>query len=135
MFERDYLTNLIAQFIRGIMRSIDRARNQNDPAAAAEMIENAIAEATEMDPEALLRLAPESFATILQVSGTEESLVGYLVRSLLLESEYLAEAGQAQLASLREEQALALASAYGQCEPFDLDDFSEFEEGAFGEDD
>lgn len=135
MFERDYLTNLIAQLIRGIMRSIDRARNQEDPLAAAELIEQTVADATQMDSEALLSLAPESFAMILQVSGTDEALVGYLVRSLLLESEYLAQAGRGQLASLREEQALALASAYGQCVPADLEDFSELEEGAFGEDD
>lgn len=49
----------------------------------------------------------------MQVSGTDARVVEYVVRCLALESHYLEEAGQPLLASLRFEQARALAAAYG----------------------
>lgn len=49
----------------------------------------------------------------MQVSGTDARVVEYVVRCLALESYYLEEAGQPARASLRFEQARALAAAYG----------------------
>lgn len=53
----------------------------------------------------------------MQVSGTDARVVEYVVRCLALESHYLEEAGQPLLASLRFEQARALAAAYGANAP------------------
>ena len=76
-------------------------------------MEDAIANALEMDANVVLGLAPESFAGILSVSGTDPHVVEYLVRGMALESYYLEQAGKQQAAQLRFDQACALAAAYG----------------------
>ncbi|MEG0072775.1 MAG: hypothetical protein RR692_06275 [Raoultibacter sp.] len=113
MFEQDYLMRMFVQFMTAIRRSIQKARNENNPAAAADLLEGAIGNATEIDGGILLSLAPESMAGVIQVSGTDPRVVEYLVRSLLLEAEYLDEANQSAKADLRSRQAEALADAYG----------------------
>ena len=49
----------------------------------------------------------------MQVSAVDPKVTGYIVRSLVLASGYLAEAGDAELAQLRADQARAIADAYG----------------------
>lgn len=112
MFENDYLMRMIMQLIEAIQRSINMARNNEDPAASAQMLEDAIGAATELDGGVLLSLSPDSIAEILEVSGTDPAVVEYVGRSLYLESTYLAQAGKMELATLRAEQALALGEAY-----------------------
>ena len=92
---------------------MEKANGKLDPASAAEMLETAVGEATELDGGVLLSLAPESIASILQVSGTDPRVIEYIARSLLLESRYLDDAGQNEKAALRASQAHALAEAYG----------------------
>ncbi len=113
MFEQDYLMRMILQLVEGIRRSMELSKQKNDPSAAAEMLEATISQATEIDGSVLLSLAPESIADILQVSGTDPGVVEFVSRSMLLESEYLDEAGDAGLARLRSAQAHALADSYG----------------------
>ena len=115
MLQQDYLMNMIWQFVDGIRRSV--AKGGDDPEKAAASLENAVAQSMDMDAELLLGLQPESFASILQVSGTDERLVEYIVRSLTLEAYYLEQAGSDELASLRHGQALALAQVYGMEAP------------------
>ncbi len=103
---------LIMQFVRGLRRSLERGKV--DPADAAESVEDAIAQALDLDAGVVLGLNPESFASILSVSGTDPRLAGYLVRGLLLEAHYLDEAGQPAVSQLRRQQASALAAAFGQ---------------------
>lgn len=111
MLQQDYLMNLIWQFVDGMRRSI--VKGGTDPEKAAASLENAVAQSMDMDAELLLGLQPESFASILQVSGTDERVVEYIVRSLVLEAHYLEQAGSDELANLRHGQALSLAAAYG----------------------
>ena len=113
MFEQDYLMRMILQLVEGIRRSMELSKQKNDPSAAAEMLEATISQATEIDGSVLLSLAPESIADILQVSGTDPGVVEFVSRSMLLESEYLAEAGDTGTAELRAAQARALADSYG----------------------
>ena len=118
MFENDYLMRMIMQLIEAIQRSINMAKNNEDPAASAQMLEDAIGAATELDGGVLLALSPDSIAEILGVSGTDPQVAEYVGRTLYLESSYLAQAGARDLALLRAEQALALADAYN----FSLDE-------------
>lgn len=111
MLQRDYLMNLILQFVQGIRRSMEKG--QRDPEDAAASLEEVVAQAMDMDASVLLGLQPESFASILQVSGTDPRVVEYIARSLALEAHYLDEAGSEGLAALRHGQAQALAAAYG----------------------
>lgn len=111
MLQQDYLMRLIMQFVRGLRRSLERG--MVDPAEAAESVEDAISQALDMDAGVVLGLNPESFASILSVSGTDPRVAEYLVRGLLLEAHYLDQAGSGQVAELRRGQAHALAQAFG----------------------
>lgn len=104
---------MILDLVAAMQRSFTRARGQKDPEGAAALLEVAIGEATDIDGSVLLSLSPDSIAAILQVSGTEPQLIEHLSRSLLLASEYHREAGNLALGELREQQAYALAQAYG----------------------
>ena len=124
MFQQDYLMRLFMQLAEGIRKSIRRAIDEKDPEAAADMLEATVGEATELDGAVLLSLAPESIASVVQISGTDPRAVEYICRSLLLEAEYLREAGKSDKAELRSQQAYALGDAYG----IDLTDVSLDEE-------
>lgn len=113
MLEQDYLMRMILQLIDGIRRSLELSKGGEDPESAAESLEATIGQATEIDGSVLLSLAPESIADILQVSGTDPAVVEFVGRSLLLEADYLLQAGDTSTAKLRADQAEALASAYG----------------------
>ena len=114
MFERDYLMRLIAELGAAIRRSLEREqaadRNATD---SAQMLEAAVGVATELDGVTLLALSPESIAQVISVSGTDPRVTEYVARSLLLCSRYYAEDGNQALATLRAQQAFALAEAYG----------------------
>ncbi len=119
MFQQDYLMRMIVQFARGLRLSMERG--QLDPADAAESVEEAIAQALDLDVSVVLGLHPESFASILAVSGTDPHLVEYLVQGLMLQAHYLDQAGDASIANLRRDQAIALAKAFDH-EPPSPDD-------------
>ena len=84
MFERDYLMKLILGYFKTIVIVIKQGEKEKDPEGAADLLEQAIGEATEIDGEVLLSLAPESIASVLQVSGTDPKVVGYVAHGLLL---------------------------------------------------
>lgn len=113
MFERDYLMRLIMDFMQGIRLSLERAESGHDPASAADLLDNAIGSATDIDPATLLSLTPDSIASIMQVSGVDPKVTEYIARSLLLSSRYHADAGDGATAALRRDQGLAVARAYG----------------------
>ncbi|BAK45242.1 hypothetical protein [Eggerthella sp. YY7918] len=112
MLEQDYLMRILLQYAEILRRSWFKARGERDPKGAADMLEDAVGEATDLDGSVLLSLSPESIASVLQVSGVDPNVTEYIARSLLLASEYLREAGEGALANVRREQARALAKAY-----------------------
>ena len=75
-----------------------------------------------MDGTALLTLAPESIASIMQVTGVDPRIVEYISRSMLLESAYLSDANESGLAAVRAAQARAIADEYGFELPDNLSD-------------
>ncbi len=113
MFERDYLMRVIALFAEAVRRSWTQAKEKNDPRGAADSLEAAIGDATDIDGAILLSLAPESIAGVMQVSGVDPKVTEQIARSLILEAAYLDEAGEIDLAQLRREQGYAIAEAYG----------------------
>lgn len=112
MLQRDYLVRLFAMFFKAIVRSLEKSEQRN-PLDAADTLEDAISQATDIDGDVLLSLAPESMASILQVSDTDPRIAGFIAHSLQLESDYLTQAGKDDLAQLRLQQARTLAAAYG----------------------
>lgn len=113
MFEQDYLMRIIAQLLGAIRRSMERAAGEEDPDGAASALDMALGDATDLDGEALLSLAPESLASVLQVSGVDPHLTEYIARSLMLSGRYHGEAGRPDVAELRQAQGLAVAAAFG----------------------
>ncbi len=131
MLEQDYLVRLLMRFAEAIRRSMQKASGELDPRGAADMLEMAVGEATDIDGAALLSLAPESIASVMQVSGVDPGVTGYIAHALLLESTYLRSAGETFLADVRVAQAEAIANAYGfdlPDDPTDLSDFEDIEE-------
>ncbi len=116
-------------FFKALTRSWEQMQEERDPQAAADTLEDAISNATDMDGAALLSLAPESIASIMQVTGVDPRVVEYLSRSMLLESVYLDQAGNADLSGVRAAQARAIADAYGFSLPDNPADFDSITEG------
>lgn len=127
MFEQDYLMRMLMRFLEALTTARVREREEKNPLAAADLLEEAISNATDMDGSILLSLAPESMAGILQVSGVDPKVMQYIAHSLLLESEYLTEGGNTELAQVRANQARALAEAYDIDLPDDPSNFAELE--------
>lgn len=113
MLQQDYLLRMFTALAVAIRDSILRAQGGEDPEGAAELLESALNNATEIDGSLLLQMAPESFVGMVQLSQTDPALIGYISRTLMLESQYLTEAGLDAKAELRRGQAQALARAYG----------------------
>ena len=129
MLEQDYLVRLLLQFFQAMSRSWELKLEKDDPMAAADMLEIAIGNAVDMDGATLLSLAPESIAQIMQATDVDPTVTQFVARSMLLESVYLDEAGQAGLSSLRASQARAIAQAYGFDLPPDPSDFDAITQG------
>lgn len=129
MLEQDYLMKMILQFFKAMVRSWELKEKEEDPQLAADTLENAISSATEMDGDVLLSLSPDSIAQVLRVSGTDPRVIEYVARGLLLESVYLADAGQDGLSGIRAAQARALAADYGFTLPDDPSDFESITAG------
>ena len=114
MLHRDYLVEQFLRFAEAIRLSWTKAKGEPaDPLDAAELLEAAVGNATNLDGGTLLLLSPDSIASILQVTDTDPDVVEYLARTLLLESEYLDEGGEQGRAQLRRDQAYAIAQGYG----------------------
>ncbi len=113
MLQQDYLLRMFVQLATAMRESLQRARGDHDPVTAAQMLDHALEDATEMDGSLLLRMAPESMAAMLQLSQPDPLLMEYVARTLLLSSEYLTEAGESAQAELRKGQAYAVAKTFG----------------------
>lgn len=129
MFERDYLMTLLLQFFRALVRANELRHEKDDPESASKMLEGAIQEAVEIDGAALLALAPESIAQVMRVSDVDPDVTQFVARSLLLDSVYLTQAGNLELAALRVGQAHAIADEYGFELPQNPADFDSITEG------
>ena len=110
MLQRDYLVQMISQFIQAIINAKKTA--ETDPKAAADSLEGAIANATDIDGAMLLSLSGESMAQVMQLSGVDERVAGYIAHSLDQEAQYLEQAGEYDLASLRKDQAMHLSQTF-----------------------
>lgn len=113
MYQSDYLMRMFLALATAIRDSIMRARGEDDLEGATEMLEMAFSQATEIDGSLLLKMAPESMVAMLQTTDADPKLMGYLARTLLLESTYLEQMHEDELSSLRRSQAFALSDAYG----------------------
>ena len=113
MLQQDYLLRMFLQIATAIRESLQRSRGEQDPEAAASLLDRSLEDATEIDGSLLLRMAPETMAAMLQLSQSDPLLMEYVARTLLLSSKYLYDAGEDERASVRKEPACAVAHAFG----------------------
>jgi hypothetical protein len=127
MVERDYLMRQLLLLFQAISKSWQQKQEDDDPLGAAQTLEDAISASTDLDGEALLSLSPDSIAQVMDISGVDPKVVSYIAHSMLLESDYLVQGGNPQLASVRKAQAKALSRAYDFDLPDDPADFVELD--------
>ena len=112
MLEQDYLMRMLLSFFEAVNRSLEKDK-EHHPEEASDFVENGISQALDIDAGLVLGLAPESFANIVRVSGSDPHVVAYVVHSLMLDAEYKDANGEHAVADLRRDQADALADAFG----------------------
>ena len=109
--KNDYLLDMIARFVECILLGLERGRD-GLPEESAASYESVVGSVLDMDAETALNLAPESLVMMMQISAVDDSLAAYAVYALNQAASQRAEA-EPGLATLRAEQAAAIASAYG----------------------
>lgn len=123
MITQDYLMRMLLVFFQALMRARSRALNNKDMQGAADMLEQTVGDAANMDASTLLSLSPDSLSGILGATGTDPKLTEFMARSLMQAAEYREKAGQSEVAELRRQQARAIADAYGHDLTIAMEDF------------
>lgn len=111
MLHKDYLLEVIAQFVEVVTEALGLARRKHDPEAAQEA-EEAVAGLLDLDAQVALRLSPDSLVTMMFLSGIGDSLAEYVTYTLRELGDVYEEMGDAQTAALRREQSLAVAESF-----------------------
>ena len=112
MLHRDYLLEVIHQFVTSISRALARALLEHDFEAAGE-VEEAVADLMQLDADTAMALAPESLVTMMMLSGTGDAVAGYAAYALNRLGDAYENMGEVDLADVRREQAQAIADAFG----------------------
>lgn len=119
----DYLLDMIAQFVDGIMAGVGKQRAGLSRDALGEY-EGVVGRVLDMDGDTALELSPASLLTMMQLSAVDEGLAVYAVYSLERAAEIYDQQGDAT-SRVRHEQARAIAQAYGfpvSCTPRELEE-------------
>ena len=112
MLQRDYILEIIAQFVEVVSRSLRRAVAERDEAAVLET-EEAIAGLLDLDPQVAMQLAPDSLVTMMVLSGVGDSVASYVAYALRAVSGAYGGMGRPDKARLRAEQAEAIEESFG----------------------
>ena len=111
MLQRDYILEIVEQFVDGVSAALRRALDGD--ASACEDVESQVAELLELDRGTALALAPDSLVTMMVLSGMGDSVASYVCYALDRLSRLYERAGEEDLAGLRALQARAVAEAFG----------------------
>ena len=125
MLHEDYLMRQLLAFFQALVNSSTNVLTNKDLIGEAESLENLVGEASGLGADMLLKLAPESVATILRSTGTDPQVTEFMAHSLLQAAKYRNSAGDEKLGEIREKQAHAIAHEFGFDLEVSLDDFLE----------
>lgn len=114
MLQRDYVLEIVDQFVEGVSDALRRALRGE--AGATDDIERQIGELLDLDPGTALVLAPDSLVTMMVISGIGDSVAGYVCYALSRLATIYGREGADDLAGLRRLQARAVAESFG-CDP------------------
>jgi len=132
MLQRDYLLEIISQFVEAVMRAMRLAVEKSDPVACRE-IEQQVGDILELDPETALQLTPDSLVTMMVLSGMGDSVANYVAYATERLSMIYDAMGETDKAGLRHLQAQAIGESFG-CDPnVPPEEFAEFDKELFGE--
>ena len=115
MLQRDYLLEVIGQFVESVTQALLSARAAKDKPAALESaveVEHDGAGLLDMDPDVAMDLTPDSLVTMMLLSGMGDALAGYVAFALSRVADVYDEAGEAETADARREQAAAIAASF-----------------------
>ncbi|MBR3223981.1 MAG: hypothetical protein IKF78_01520 [Atopobiaceae bacterium] len=112
MLHRDYLLEVIEQFVATVSKALAGALLQRNIDDAKE-VEAAIADLVQLDPQTAMSLSPESLVTMMTLSGTGDAVAGYAAYALYRLGDAYDGMGEHDTADLRREQAMAIAQAFG----------------------
>lgn len=111
MLENDYIMRMIMDLVRSISRVYNLPGLDKDD--AMDDIEDNVAKAVNIDKELLFSLSPESMVSLVAMGEMTDELASYVCRALFIEVKMLEAEGKLETASLRRQQAIALANEYG----------------------
>ena len=117
MLERDYILELISQFVEGVAKAFRRVAD-GDAAGTAD-VERQIGDLLELDPSTALALAPDSLVTMMVLSGMGDSIASYVCYALDRLATLYEREGNEDLAGLRRLQARAVAQSF-ECDENDV---------------
>ena len=114
MLQRDYILEIVGQFVDGVSEALRRALGGE--AGACEDVESQVAELLELDRATALSLAPDSLVTMMVLSGMGDTVAAYVCYALDRLSRVYEARGEGDLAGLRRLQASAVAESF-DCDP------------------
>lgn len=117
MLQRDYILEIVGQFVEGVSDALRRAVSGG--AAGAADVERQIGELLDLDAGTALALSPDSLVTMMVISGMGDSVASYVCYALERLSQVYAREGAEDLAGLRRLQARAVAESFS-CDPADV---------------
>lgn len=117
MLQRDYILEIVGQFVEGVSDAFRRAVS-GDVTGAAD-VERQIGELLDLDASTALALAPDSLVMMMLLSGMGDSVASYVCYALERLSGLYEREGDEDLAGLRRIQARAVAESFS-CDPADV---------------
>lgn len=111
MLQRDYILEIIEQFVNAVLLSLRKALVKQDREAAEE-VEEAVATLLDLDPSVALELSPDSLVTMMLLSGMADSVAEYVAYTLHRLGDAYEGAGEESLAAIRRAQAEAVAESF-----------------------
>ena len=112
MLHRDYILEVIEQFVDTVMRALRHALKEQDVTSAQEA-EQAVADLLDLDRTVALELSPDSLVTMMLLSGMADSVADYVAYALDKLGDVYDATGDKALAELRRQQAEAVAESFG----------------------
>lgn len=112
MLHKDYLLEIISRFVESVSVALKKALLERDLDAAQE-VEDSVAALIDLDPNTAMNLSPDSLVTMLLLSGIGDSLASYVAYALDRVGDAYDDAGDSATATLRWDQAEAVAESFG----------------------
>ena len=117
MLQRDYILEIVGQFVEGVSDALRRAVSGD--ASGTSDVERQIGDLLDLDPATALSLSPDSLVTMMVLSGMGNSVASYVCYALERLSRIYGREGDEDLSGLRRIQARAVAESFS-CDPDDV---------------